>query len=250
MSSPYSFSSRSSERCSTRTTPSLYDLHNIILDHDLPTLLDQAFQPGHAPTSNLWHFCSLTRTIQQLKQDLAHYRAERDTIFQELEGSTRYRQMMQPIYRYYCTHYAERSQPRAHPYQWPSRSSSTSSHSSRSIPSQETPDNTARDPSPSPTAESILDSILNTYPSHVQESSGTPENPIIIEDSDHPSTTCTRCGRQGHIYEDCDTQIQLPGPCPTCAWTRQTICNHYLITPAWARRQQQRLDARSNFPSQ
>ena len=102
MSPPSLFSSHSSERRSTQTTPSLYDLHNIILNHDLPTLLDQAFQPGHASTSNLRHFCSLT--IRQLEQDLAHYRAKRDTIFQELEGSTRYRHMMQPIYRYYRTH--------------------------------------------------------------------------------------------------------------------------------------------------
>ena len=216
MSSPSSSSSRSSERHSTRTTPSLYDLHNIILNCDLPTLLNQAFQLGHASTSNLQHFCSLTRTIRQLEQDLAHYQDERDTIFQELEGSTHYWQMIQPIYRYYWTHYAIRSRPQEHPYQRPSRSSSTSFCSSRSIPSQGTSDNTAVDPSLSPTAESILDSILNTYPSSTPEPSGTPENPIVINDSDNPSTTCTRCGQQEHIYEDCDTQIRLPGPCHAC----------------------------------
>ena len=102
MSSPSLSSSHSSKRHSTRTTPSLYDLHNIILNCDLPTLLNQTFQLGHASTSNLQHFCSLTRTIQQLEQKVAHYQAaEHDTIFQELEGSTHYRQMIQPIYHYY-----------------------------------------------------------------------------------------------------------------------------------------------------
>ena len=81
VSSPSLFSSRSPERHSTWTTPSLYDLHNIILDRNLPTLLDQAFQPGHASTSDLQHFYSLTWTIQQPEQDLAHYQAECDTIF-------------------------------------------------------------------------------------------------------------------------------------------------------------------------
>ena len=92
-------------------------------------------------------------------------------------------------------------------------------------------------PTPPPPIASPPTSESNRSVNDRTIQTGTQEHPIVIEDFE--DWRCTQCNQQGHDYEDCDTPILVSPPCATCAWTHQQTCDHYLITPAWTRQQQQ-----------
>ena len=80
-----------------------------------------------------------------------------------------------------------------------------------------------------------------------------PNHPIVIKDD-----KCTRCEQVGHVYDDCNTPLKVPGECEVCKWTRQAECNHYEPTPARLRELRQKFGQRMRrlaiqealFPSQ
>ena len=99
-------------------------------------------------------------------------------------------------------------------------------------------------PSPTPT----LSSSYYRSATSGSLSLGMQENPIVIEENHKDILVCAWCSQVGHIRDDCDTLIRVPSPCETCIWQRKTVCDHYLITPAWTRRQQQAIAQRGWKP--
>ena len=71
-----------------------------------------------------------------------------------------------------------------------------------------------------------------------------PDPERIKEDEDDDQSVCPRCHQVGHEHDDCDTPMRTFETCPVCQWTKQEICDHYDVTPAWTKRVQTNLDKR------
>jgi hypothetical protein len=269
MSSSSSPNSSSTNSNFSRPIPSLRQLNDLVRDENVLPFLNHTFPPGNVATSDLGHFASLSRTIQRIEQDLRLYREEQEVVFHNLQLSQRYQIRIRPVFRYYHTIYPQRAHRRTqrHPYNQPGRA--TQSSASSSTPSTrevvdllgETPVPASPPPIlpetvnalhiPLPPSSSSSPTSSTTNSSEERRSTnlrtlslGTQEHPIVLEDSDTDEFHCTRCGEWGHFRSDCDARIRPPPPCETCAWTRQTNCDHYEPSPAWIRRQQEIIDRR------
>jgi hypothetical protein len=87
---------------------------------------------------------------------------------------------------------------------------------------------------------------LASYRTAFDDIPGSRNNPIVISDDD--DDVCSRCRRPGHTRSDCETPIRSFIHCETCHWLRrpQADCDHYDVSPGWAKRQQRRIDERDN----
>ena len=280
-SSPSEFSHRSHHSVPSRTSsrrsayssrpntpefdiPTRRELNSIVRDRNFEPFLSHAFQPGHIATSELCHFISLSNTIQRIEFDLRNYLEEQEHIYISLEDNRTFQQLIEPIHRYYQQTHPSR---RTHPYRRPTRitHSTTSSNEAQEVtildmdipplasssgrntvatPDNVNPSDIPLPPSPPTTTTPSTSSSTSDYrtASERQLELGTQEFPIVIEDFDE-AWRCARCNQEGHDEEDCDAQIPVPPPCPICQWSRQLVCDHYQITPAWTQ-QQQRIIAR------
>ena len=262
MSSPSSSSSRSSLN-SNHELPTIRELNNLVRDPDFQPIILNAFRFKNLTSAQFTHFISLSRTIQQLEIDLRNYALEQENLFMNLQDDRQFQHHIRPIHNYYRqTNARRRNHPYRRPYDTDTSTSSLGSRRSRRettvlvYNSPSTSSVSHRDASPTFTIEAADATHIPLAPSSptspttspsTSESSrstndriihiGTQEHPIVIEEFE--DWRCTRCHQRGHDYEDCDTPIRVSPPCLTCRWTRQQTCDHYLITPAWTRRQQQ-----------
>ena len=258
MSSPSSSSSHSSLN-SDHELPMMRELNNLVRDPNFQPIILNAFRFKNLTSAQFTHFISLSRTIQQLETDLRNYALEQENLFMNLQNDMRFRHHIRPIHNYYRqTNARQRNHPYRRPYNTSTSTSSLGSRQSRrettilnydsSIPlrnASPTLSIEAADATRIPLAPSAPPSPMTSPPSSESNRSvndriiyiGTQEHPIVIEEFE--DWRCTRCNQRGHDYEDCDTPIRVSPPCPICRWTRQQTCDHYLITPAWTRRQQQ-----------
>ena len=234
------------------------ELNNLVRNQDFQPIISQTFQSRNLTSSQFLHFISLSRMILQQESDLRDYFIEQEDLFIELQNDLQFRQQICLIHNYYRQANAHR---RSHPYcrLYDTGSSASLSNSARSMREIRILDMEAPVPaSPifSPeTSDALLTPLAPPAPPSLTTSSpptsesyrtvndrtiqtGTQEHPIVIEELEE-DWRCTWCNQHEHDYEDCNTLIQVPSPCATCAWKRQQICNHYLITPAWTCRQQE-----------
>ena len=269
-SSPRLSSSSSSSQNSDHELPTIRELNNLVRDSDFQPIILNAFRFKNLTSSQSTHFISLSRTMLRLETDLRNYALEQENLFNSLQNDMRFRHHIRPIHNYYRqTNARRRNHPYRRPYDTNTSTSSLGSVRSRreiTILDMEIPPPPSYDSSTSSlplrrtsltftteVADATLTPLaLPTPPSPTTSpptsesnrsvndrtiQTGTQQHPIIIEDFE--DWRCTRCNQRGHDYEDCDTPILVSPPCPTCIWTRQRTCDHYLITPVWTRQQQQ-----------
>ena len=254
--------SSSSSPNSDHELPTMRELNNLVRDPNFQPIILNAFRFKNLTSAQFTHFISLSRTIQQLETDLRNYALEQENLFMNLQNDMQFRHHIRPIHNYYRqTNARRRNHPYRRPYDTDTSTSSLGSRRSRRettvlVYDSPTSSLSLRNASPTlsieaadatrvPLAPSIPPSPTTSPPTSESNRStndriihiGTQEHPIVIEEFE--DWRCTRCNQQGHDYEDCDTPILISPPCATCAWTRQRTCDHYLITPAWTRRQQQ-----------
>ena len=134
MSAPSPASSRPSSHSSLDyDLPTMGELNNIVRDRNFLPFIEQRFQHGPRTTSQLLHFMSLSRTIQQLEASLQGYYTEQEALFINLQDDEMFQRRIQPICRYYQQIYPCQC---ATPYQRSDRSTNSSPLSSNSARSR------------------------------------------------------------------------------------------------------------------
>lgn len=209
-------------------TSGLFDPLNSISPQELSDLVSRgdnydALERGlNSPSNNtttLRAFTFVSSTVSTLEEELERQQIEREILYNNLVADSHFRQTLRPIlarHRLRATHRARRVR-----LQTPYNRSPVASTSALPPPS-------------SPGSSS----------SHHSAGSGTHDDPIYIHDEDE--NICARCFGEGHMYEDCDAKIRTFIDCSACEYRDfcgkpKQPCDHYDITPLWAKRQRARL---------
>jgi hypothetical protein len=225
-------------------------------------MLNDSFRDEPNPTNLLRNYSHLTQTIAQLEIVLERQRDEQEAIFTALLAERFTRERLRPIVKHgrHLRHQLHRFRPYGRTPTPPATPSDTRSvrppSSDRSV--RILPDEAlARIMTPPANGSS-----LSSYATAIDELPGSKWNPIVVEDEDELGTVhnpieikeevgreeeikrCERCGQTGHEREDCNTPMRSFTTCEICDWTRQPECNHYDITPAWVKAQQENIERR------
>jgi hypothetical protein len=224
-------------------------------------MLNDSFRNEPNSTNLLRNYSHLTQTIAQLEIVLERQRDEQEAIFTALLAEQHTRERLRPIVKHgrHLRHQLHRFRPYGRTPTPPATPSDTrsvrppsSDRSVRILPEEAL----ARNMTPSDG-----ESSLSSYATAIDELPGSKWNPIVVEDEDELGTfhnpieikeeeeeeeikRCERCGQVGHEREDCNTFMRSFTTCDICAWTRQLECDHYDITPAWTKTQQENIEQR------
>lgn len=220
------------------------ELSDLLESDTFHSVLDTAFIPGYSSTTNLRHYSFVSHSIKKMKQELDRFERERDDLFEELHGSPRFVQCMNPILRQYRL--LQQRNARHHPYSRPHSpaNSSSSPGSQRSVTILPADVNALFIPlAPAAPTSPIPTSSSSSYHT-ATEQLGTQANPIIIDD-DEDVPVCARCDQQGHSRSNCNTPLRSFTHCLICDWTKQQTCDHFDIPPAWIKIQQEIIARRS-----
>ena len=212
-------STSSSDSYSAPTSiPSPQELSNLITDPYTNEQVDQKFRNKPTSSAILRYYTFILHSITQLEEELERHQQEREILYDNLFASGMFKYKICPIVEEYRHRRAMRRSIH-HPYGRkapPSISSTDSSPMSEEFPPFRAPsqkkEHTAT-PSPinSLSHEQILRAMSNEIHQHADITSfGSKERPIVVEDTNEENTPpppCTRCGKDGHQWEDCDASL-------------------------------------------
>lgn len=217
-------------------------------------ILNALYDNDYTSSALLRHYGWVTNTITRLEEEIERHREELHENHEYMMGNPRFQATIQPVV---MTFRRKTRKTRPLPYQRPPTDPSTSSTRRRSPPFPIVNDPLKRSPTPFPIVEQIsrppsprlsssTESLLSYYTAP-EESLGTrKDNPINVDEiEDGTLTICSRCYSIGHLREDCDTPMRSFDHCEICAWTKQEICDHVDVSPAWIKRQQERIKRRT-----
>lgn len=249
--------------CAPTQIPSPNEFSRLSIDPYIAQLLKSKFT-GSSSAAAIRHYQFLSGTIETLENELARHKDERRTLHDALFGNAKFRYRIRPIvetFRHRLALKRRGHQLRSRPTTPNASSSDSSSSNEDSYPSRPRSsllypsytinfDNAITQIPPPSIKKPRSTSSLDSYHTAYDEPAGTTAaNPIIIMDEE----TCSRCGQQGHVYEDCDTRIRsfTAEDCDICKWKNcyegiwikpSTTCDHYDISPAELKRIQARID--------
>jgi hypothetical protein len=196
------------------------------------TSFNQTFGDDCTASAHLCHYSFISLSIRRLESELDRHREEQKKLFDHIMENDGFRRNLRPIINTY------RRQSRArgfHPYTQqpltpPSRSPRLPPPSK---PSSRSTTRKSRSSKTSSSSDSIQmtreeDEIIAAY----LTTQGTPQNPIVIEDSDE-DLPCRRCKQHGHDVSNCNTCMRTFLFCDICKWKRapQCDCPHIDMSP-------------------
>ena len=231
-----SYSSGPDLTLATLTTQELAQITGNINNH---AVLRGTFSPDLHASTMLQYFAYISTNIHKIEQDLERHCREQEEMFEVMMNNRQFRRKIRPIIHFHrqtTTNIHRPTRIRVRPYERPSTphpSNSSSSLSSRdSRRSVVIHPEDALVPRPSsfnPTNPST--SFYTTEEPNPNAQPGSSLNPINVDEEEND--TCTRCKQKGYVQEDCDTPLRSFTKCEACLFLRQTICDHYDVTPAW-----------------